>query len=212
MEIAILLYDGITVLDAVGPFEVLSRLPDAHVRFVSREPGLKVTGNGMLKLLAGDSLKSVPAPDILLVPGGPGEVALRSDQTTLDWLIAAHRTSTWTTSVCTGSLLLGAAGLLQGKRATTYWLAIDDLKTFGAVPVKERVVQDGKIMTAAGISAGIDLALTLAARLVGEREAQSIQLSIEYDPAPPFRAGSPSCAPPELVDELRAKRKAQRGQ
>lgn len=207
MEIAILLYDRLTVLDAIGPFEVLSRLPGARVRFVASEPGPKVTGNGMLKLLAEDSVDRVPAPEIFLIPGGPGEPAVRSDPKVLAWIEGAHRTSRWTTSVCTGSLILGAAGVLKGKRATSHWMHREELEKFGAVPVAERVVTDGKIMTAAGVSAGIDLALRLAALIVGDREAQAIQLSIEYDPDPPFRTGSTATAPPDLIEELRARRK-----
>jgi transcriptional regulator GlxA family with amidase domain len=157
----------------------------------------------MLTLIAERSLAEVTEPDIVLVPGGPGEVAARAGGATLDWLTQADRTSTWTTSVCTGSLILAAAGLLDGKRATSHWLAIDELRRLGAEPVDERVVFDGKLVTAAGVSAGIDMALALAARVAGDTVAQAIQLGIEYDPQPPFDAGSPSKAPAEVVELLR---------
>ena len=159
----------------------------------------------MLSLVADRSLAEVPAPDIVLVPGGPGEVAARAGGPALEWLRAAHETSTWTTSVCTGSLILAAAGLLDGKRATSHWLAMDKLAELGAEPVNERVVFDGKIVTGAGVSAGIDMALALAARIAGEQVAQAIQLGIEYDPQPPFDAGAPDKAPAEIVALLRAR-------
>jgi putative intracellular protease/amidase len=205
MQIAVLLFDRLTVLDAVGPYEVLSRLPGAEVRFVAREPGRKVAANGPASLFADFALAEVPHPEVVVVPGGPGEEALRGDPAVLAWLAEAHRTSRWTASVCTGSLVLAAAGILKGVRATSHWLALETLRALGAVPVPERVVIEGKIATAAGVSAGIDMALALAARIAGEREAQAIQLSIEYDPRPPFRTGSPSSAPADLVAELRKK-------
>ncbi|MFI4989717.1 MAG: DJ-1/PfpI family protein [Solirubrobacterales bacterium] len=203
MNTAILLYDGFTALDAIGPYEVLSRLPGARATFVAAEAGPVRTDNGMLTVTAERSLAEVPTPEIVLVPGGPGEVAARAGGPALEWLRAAHETSTWTTSVCTGSLILAAAGLLQGKRATGHWLAIDKLRELGAEPVCERFVFDGKIATAAGVSAGIDMALALAAQIAGENVAQAIQLGIEYDPQPPFDAGSPQKAPREIVELLR---------
>lgn len=203
MNTAILLYDGFTALDAIGPYEVLSRLPGARATFVASEPGPVRTDNDMLSLVADYSLRDMPAPEIVLVPGGPGEVAARAGGPALEWLRAAHETSTWTTSVCTGSLILAAAGLLDGKRATTHWLAMEKLGEMGAEPSSERVVFDGKIVTAAGVSAGIDMALRLAARIAGEQVAQAIQLGIEYDPQPPFDAGSPQKAPAEIVALLR---------
>jgi putative intracellular protease/amidase len=204
MNIAILLYDRLTALDAIGPYEVLSRLPGASLTFVGVEAGPVRTDNGMLTLIAERSIDEVESPDILLVPGGPGEVAARAGGPALRWLRAAHETSTWTTSVCTGSLILAAAGLLEGRRATSHWLALEQLGRMGAEPVAERVVFDGKIVTAAGVSAGIDMALTLAARVAGEEVAQAIQLGIEYDPRPPFDAGSPAKAPAEIVAAARA--------
>ena len=209
MNIAILLYDKFTALDAIGPYEVLSRLPDATVTFVAAEAGPVRTDNGMLTLLAERSLDDVREPDVLLVPGGPGEVAARAGGAALDWLREADRTSTWTTSVCTGSLILAAAGLLDGRRATTHWLAFDELRRLGAEPVDERVVFDGKLVTAAGVSAGIDMALALAAQIAGDTVAQAIQLGIEYDPQPPFDAGSPHKAPVEIVKLLRSRSRFQ---
>ena len=204
MKIAIVLYDRFTALDAIGPYEVLSRLPGADLAFVAAEPGPVRTDNGMLTILAERSLEQEPQPDILLVPGGPGEVAERAGGAVLDWLTTADQTSTWTTSVCTGSLILAAAGLLDGKRATSHWMAMDELARLGAKPTAERVVFDGKLVTAAGVSAGIDMALTLAASIAGDQVAQAIQLGIEYDPQPPFDAGSPKTAPAEIVELLRA--------
>jgi transcriptional regulator GlxA family with amidase domain len=206
MNIAIVLYDRFTALDAIGPYEVLSRLPGATVTFVAPQSGPVRTDNGMLTIVAERSLDEVAQPDIVLVPGGPGEVAARAGGATLDWLKAADRTSAWTTSVCTGSLILAAAGLLDGRRATSHWLALDELRRLGARAggdPYERVVFDGKLVTAAGVSAGIDMALALAARVAGDTVAQAIQLGIEYDPQPPFDAGSPHRAPAEVVELLR---------
>ncbi len=204
MQVAILLFDKITALDAVGPYEVLSRLPGAEVCFVAGEPGPKRTENGMLALVADRSLAEVSSPDVVVVPGGLGTRTLAQDTPTLDWIRQAHSRSIWTTSVCTGSLLLAAAGLLDGLRATTHWLQYDLLRQYGAVPVEERVVRQGKIITAAGVSAGIDMALMLAAEIAGAEWAHGIQLGIEYDPEPPFVGGSPRTAPPEIVEFVRA--------
>jgi len=198
------LYERFTALDAIGPYEVLSRLPGAKVSFLAADAGPVRTDNGMLTLLAEGTLQESTRPDIVLVPGGPGEVVARAGGPMLEWLREVDRTSTWTTSVCTGSLILAAAGLLAGKRATTHWLAFDELRRLGATPVQERVVIDGKLVTAAGVSAGIDMALTLAAAVAGDTVAQAIQLGIEYDPEPPFDAGSPAKASPEIVELLRS--------
>jgi putative intracellular protease/amidase len=206
MNIAILLFDRLTALDAVGPYEVLSRLPGAKVTFVAEQPGPKRTDTGQLALTADASLVELPHPEVVLVPGGPGRQALMDDGSVHDWLRAADERSTWTTSVCTGSLILAAAGLLKGKRATSHWLALEELRGLGVDAVPERVVFDGKIVTAAGVSAGIDMALALAAKIADERTAQAIQLGIEYDPQPPFDAGSPERAPVEIVEALRARR------
>ena len=201
MEIAILAFDGMTALDAVGPAQVLVFLPGARVRWVSTEPGARRTDAGM-SIVASASLADVPRPEVLLVPGGLDMRPVMSDPRVLDWLRAAHATTRWTTSVCTGALVLGAAGLLRGLRATTHWAMLDRLSKFGATPVSERVVVEGKVITAAGVSAGIDMALRLAARLAGDTVAQGIQLGIEYDPDPPF-AGSPAKAPAAVVDSAR---------
>jgi transcriptional regulator GlxA family with amidase domain len=204
MQIAIFLFDRLTALDAVGPYEVLSRLPDAQVTFVAQEPGLKHTDTHQLALLATASLREVPSPDVVLVPGGRVEQPeLMDDGPVHEWLRAAHESSTWTASVCTGSLILAAAGLLMGRRATTHWTALEELARLGAEPMAERVVFDGKLVTAAGVSAGIDMALALAARIAGEQVAQAIQLGIEYDPQPPFDAGSPEKAPAAVVQTVR---------
>ena len=203
MQIAIPLYDRFTALDAVGPYEVLSRLPGARVTFVAAEPGPVRTETRMLTIVADAAYEDVPEPDVLLVPGGIGNRALLGDERLLGWLRGAHATSTWTTSVCTGSLLLAAAGILDGVEATTHWQAMDRLEGLGALPTTERVVERGKVMTSAGVSSGIDMALLLAARIAGDGIAQAIQLGIEYDPQPPFDAGSVDKAPPEIVELVR---------
>jgi transcriptional regulator GlxA family with amidase domain len=205
MQIAILLYDRLTALDAVGPYEVLSRLPDATVTFVAEQAGPCRTDTGALALLADAPLAELPHPDVVLVPGGPGQAELMQDGPVHRWLRGAHETSTWTASVCTGSLILAAAGLLDGRRATSHWLALDELRGLGVDAVSERVVFDGELVTAAGVSAGIDMALALVARIAGEQVAQAIQLGIEYDPQPPFDAGSPQKAPAQVVEALRAR-------
>lgn len=204
MDIAILIYDRFTALDAVGPYEVLSRLPDARVTFVAEHAEPKRTDTRQLALLADATIDELPHPDIVLVPGGPGQSALMDDGPVHEWLRAADATSTWTTSVCTGSLILAAAGLLAGKRATSNWQAIEELRALGAHATPERVVFDGKLATSAGVTAGIDMALELAARISGTQVAQAIQLGLEYDPHPPFDAGSPEKAPAEIVEAVRA--------
>jgi transcriptional regulator GlxA family with amidase domain len=205
MNIAIPIFERLTALDAVGPYEVLSRLPGAQVSFLAAAPGPQRTENGMLALVADRPLSALPHPDIIVVPGGLGTRALMRDETMLEWLREAHAHSTWTTSVCTGALLLAAAGILNGLEATTHWLALEMLAAHGATPVSRRVVEQGKVITAAGVSAGIDMALTLAARVAGEEWAQGIQLGIEYDPAPPFAGGSVASAPPAIVELVRAR-------
>jgi transcriptional regulator GlxA family with amidase domain len=207
MDIAIPIFDRLTALDAVGPYEVLSRLPGAHVHFIAAEPGPKRTENEMLSLTAERSLQELTEPDIVVVPGGLGTRPLTRDDVILDWLRHAHRTSQWTTSVCTGALLLGAAGILEGLEATTHWLSLDLLRDYGATPVSRRVVRQGKVVTAAGVSAGIDMALRLAADIAGDVVAQAIQLGMEYDPDPPFPGGSPTSSPPEIVELVRARAK-----
>ena len=203
MRIAILIFDRLTALDAVGPYEVLSRLPGAELTFVAKQAGPKRTDTGALQLAADRALSELTDPDVLVVPGGEGNRPLLEDEEVLGWVRGADAASTWTTSVCTGSLVLGAAGLLDGKRATSHWAYRDALRGYGAEPVSERVVRDGKLLTAAGVSAGIDMGLTLAAELAGEDVAKAIQLGIEYDPEPPFDSGSPEKAAPELVELVR---------
>jgi transcriptional regulator GlxA family with amidase domain len=204
MEIAILIYDRLTALDAVGPYEVLSRIPGAKVTFVAEQVGPTRTDTRQLALLADATIEELAHPDVVLVPGGPGQAALMDDGPVHEWLRAADVTSTWTVSVCTGALILVAAGLLVGKRATTHWQALDELGALGADVVPERVVFDGKYVTSAGVSAGIDMALSLAGRIAGDQVAQAIQLGMEYAPEPPFDSGSPQTASAEVVEAVRA--------
>jgi putative intracellular protease/amidase len=205
MQIAILLYDRVTALDAIGPYQILSRLPGAEVVLTGERVGPVRDDVGSLGLVVDAELAHVQRPDVLVVPGGPGQTALMEDGPLHDWLRAVDAGTTWTTSVCTGSLILAAAGMLKGRRATSHWLALDQLPAYGAEPTGERVVLDGKYVTAAGVSSGIDMALTLAGRIAGDPAAQSIQLGTEYDPQPPYDAGSPEKAPAEIVAALRSR-------
>jgi putative intracellular protease/amidase len=202
VDIACLIFDGITALDIVGPYEVLQRLPEADVKFVAHEAGPVRTDNRALALVADYTLDDVTRADVLVVPGGFATRALEDDTKLLDWIRAIDTTSTWTTSVCTGSMLLAAAGLLEGKEATCHWASLERLREYGAIPTGRRVVEQGKVVTAAGVSSGIDMALTLAARIAGDEYAQAIQLGIEYDPQPPFDAGSVEKAPAPVVEQL----------
>ncbi|MEV1286155.1 DJ-1/PfpI family protein [Micromonospora sp. NPDC049679] len=204
MQIAILLFDRFTALDAIGPNEVLTRLPGAETVFVGERVGPVRTDLGSLALPAQATLDEVTRPDIVVVPGGPGQQAHMADGPIHEWLRAVDTTTTWTTSVCTGSLILAAAGLLTGRRAASHWLALDQLPTLGAMPTGDRVVFDGKYVTAAGVSSGVDMALALTGRIAGDAMAQTIQLGIEYDPQPPYDAGSPDKAPRDIVAALRA--------
>jgi transcriptional regulator GlxA family with amidase domain len=204
VKIAILLYEDMTALDAIGPYEVLSRLPNADVQFTAEKKGLVQTDTGFLRLSADHELSEVSRADILLVPGGPGDHRVRQSTGVLDWLRMIHEHTRFTTSVCTGSLILGAAGLLQGLRATTHWTRMEVLREFGAEPTGERVVEQGKIVTAAGVSAGIDMALRLVQKISGNDFARAVQLGIEYDPQPPFDSGSPAKAPSHVVDLVRS--------
>jgi transcriptional regulator GlxA family with amidase domain len=199
MRIAIGLYERFTSLDAMGPFQVLSSLPGAQVTFVAEKAGPVTDESGFLTVTARAAFADLPDPDILLVPGGTITGTLVPHHPIVGWIARAHRTTTWTTSVCTGALLLAGAGVLDGVEATTHWAAMDELARLGAVPVRERVVRRGKIVTAAGVSAGIDMALTLAGVIAGPEFAQTVQLMMEYDPAPPFDAGSPDKAGPLAV-------------
>ena len=205
MQIAVVLYPGFTALDMVGPVEVLTFLPGAQTVLVAERAGVVLDETGLLGVTAGAAFDEVTRPDVVVVPGGPGQAQQMTDGPLHAWLRAVDRTSTWTTSVCTGSLIPAAAGLLAGRRATTHWLAADQLAAFGVTPVDERVVVDGHYVTGAGVSAGIDMALTLAGRLAGDHAAQLRQLSIEYAPQPPYDAGSRHTAPAAVVQELRAR-------
>lgn len=203
MQIAILLYPEMTALDAIGPYELLSRLPEANVAFVAREPGWVRTDTGFLRLAADTGIQDLRAAEILLIPGGPGDAAVRSDDETLDWVREIHAGTRFTTSVCTGSLILGAAGILKGLPATSHWTQREALREFGATPSEERVVEAGKVITAAGVSAGIDMALRLVQIIAGDDFAQALQLGIEYDPQPPFDSGAPDKAPTHIVELVR---------
>ena len=206
MIVAIPIFDGITALDAIGPYEVLSRLPRTRVYFVATRPDMIRTENGMLALHADATLSALARPDVIVFPGGFGTRKLMHDEQVLDWLRGAHEASQWTTSVCTGALVLAAAGILDGLEATTHWMLLDKLGKIGShppTPVSRRVVEQGKVITAAGVSSGIDMALTLAARIAGDEMARAIQLGIEYDPEPPFDSGSTAKASPAIVEMAR---------
>ena len=205
MQIAIALYENFTTLDAIGPYDTLGHLPGAETVFVAEQAGPVLNDQKELSLLATKSFDEVTRPDIVIVPGGPDRASQLENKPLHDWLRAVDPTTTWTTSVCTGSLALAAAGLLTGRRATSHWLALEILEGLGVESTGERVVFDGKYVTAAGVSSGIDMGLTLAERIAGEFVAQSIQLLVEYDPQPPFDAGSPEKAPADLVAYWRAK-------
>ncbi|MEW1844544.1 DJ-1/PfpI family protein [Nonomuraea angiospora] len=200
MHVAIPLYPRFTALDAVGPYTVLAFAPGWTVTFVAAEPGPVTDDRGTLTLTATASYEDLPRPDVIVVPGGPGTFDAMADEALLGWLRQAHEHSRWTTSVCSGSFVLAAAGLLEGLTATSHWGVLDMLRQYGAEPVSERVVTQGRIVTAAGVSAGIDMALTLLAQATDEITAQSVQLVIEYDPHPPFDAGSPKTAPEGLTE------------
>ena len=204
MQVAYLLYDRFTALDITGPHDVLNSVPGNESIFVAEQAGPIRNESDTLSLVADASLDEVTSPDIVVVPGGYGNRMLLEHEPLHDWIRGVHRTSTWTTSVCTGSLLLAAAGLLDGAPATTHWLARDVLGELGAKPVPDRVVEHGKIVTAAGVSSGIDMALHLVKTINGEQVAQAVQLGIEYDPEPPVDAGSPEKAPPEIVELVKA--------
>jgi putative intracellular protease/amidase len=200
VRMAIPLYPRFTALDAVGPYTVLAFAPGNTVTFVAAEPGPVIDDRDSLAITATASYADLPHPDVIIVPGGPGTVEALRDPALLDWVTRAHQHSQWTTSVCSGSFLLGAAGLLTGKKATSHWGWVEHLSGFGAQPVHERVVIDGKIVTAAGVSSGIDMALRLLADMTDVATAQTVQLAMEYDPDPPFDAGSPKTAPAGLAE------------
>ncbi|GLW07052.1 glutamine amidotransferase [Microtetraspora sp. NBRC 13810] len=202
MRVVIPIFDGLTPLDAVGPYEILRMLPGADVVFAAAAPGPVRDGAGFLTLTAQAAFGEIGSADILVVPGGPGARRRVSDEPLLGWIRRVHATTTWTTSVCTGSLLLGAAGLLTGLRATSHWSAADILRSYGAEYTDERVVRQGRIVTAAGVSSGIDMALTLAELVAGRAAAEAFQLAIEYDPQPPFDSGSYAKASQAAKDYL----------
>ncbi len=201
MKIAILVFDELTALDAVGPFEVLHFLPEAQIRWVAKRKG-PIQCDGGLTVVADATLDEVRSADLLLVPGGFGARKAQHDGELHDWLRAVDATTQITATVCTGSILLASAGLLRGRRANTHWAFHDLLAKHGALPTLERVVRDGKYVSAAGVSAGIDLALTLARELLGDERAAGIQLGIEYDPQPPLDAGHPDRVPVELRERV----------
>lgn len=193
MQITFFFYDGMTALDAIGPHEILTRLPGVVVNRVALRAGDVATCSGV-KLSAEYSLAEVTQTDVLVVPGSGNAATLQDDSEVMEWLRKIHQTTQLTTSVCTGSLILGAAGLLRNVQATSHWAVIDRLTSYGAIPCHQRVVESGKIITAAGVSAGIDMGLQLAAKLSGEEVAKTLQLILEYDPKPPFDMGSPDKA------------------
>ena len=205
MQIAIGLYPEFTALDAIGPYQVLTQVPGAEVVLCATEKGRLSDDNGLLHFDIEHTFDEITAPDLTLVPGGFVTRRLARDRDPIvDWVASTHATSTYTTSVCTGALLLGAAGILDGLDATTHWYAYDELASYGARSTEQRVVQQGKVWTAAGVSAGIDLALTLVAEIWGPEVSQAIQLGIEYDPQPPFDSGAPSKADPDILALVRA--------
>jgi transcriptional regulator GlxA family with amidase domain len=205
MQIAIGLYPGFTALDAIGPYQVLTNVPGAEIVLCAASAGPLTDDMGLLRLDIEHTFDEVASPDLLLVPGGlvTRKLAAEGDPI-VEWVRSAHEHTTWTTSVCVGALVLGAAGILRGLRATTHWIAYDSLAGYGAEPTEERVVIEGRVATAAGVSAGIDLALTLVGQIWGPELAQSIQLGIEYDPQPPFDAGAPSKAPKPIHELVAA--------
>ena len=191
MDIVIYIYNGLTALDAVGPYEVLSRLPDAEVKFVAKEKGVVVTDTHFLKLVAEYDISEIDKADILVIPGSVvGFIREAKDKELLSWITKIDFTSTWTTSVCSGSIILAATGLLKDKKATSHWGVIHLLKEYGSIPTSERYIQEDKIITAQGVSAGIDMSLYLASQIVGIEKAKAYQLFIEYDPKPPFDSGN----------------------
>ena len=200
MDIVIFLYDGITALDAIGPYQIFNTYPDANVKFVAKDPG--VLNAGTLPLLyATTPISEVESADILCIPGATPKYyrAALADQDVLNWIRKIHETTKYTTTVCTGSIILAATGLLEGKKATTHWNFYDELASYGVTPVSDRVVREDKIITSAGVSSGIDMALHLASWEFGAQKAMEMQLRVEYDPEPPFNAGSPDKVPAEVV-------------
>jgi putative intracellular protease/amidase len=204
MKIAALIFDKITVLDIVGPTELLSWVPGAEIIWVGKETGpIRAAPTGLV-LNVERTIDQVSSADVLIIPGGPGVRLLLKDEKVLDWVRKIHATTKWTTSVCTGSLLLGAAGLLNGLEATTHWNSTPALESFGAKYREKRVIPQGKIVTSAGVSSGIDMALWLVGKIAGDDAAREAQLCIEYDPQPPYDAGAPSKVTPLVLEKARA--------
>ncbi|MEU5879321.1 DJ-1/PfpI family protein [Spirillospora sp. NPDC047279] len=202
MQVAIAMFPKLTILDAIGPYQVFANMPDAEVVLCAARRG-RLADGGTLHLDIDHTFADVPNPDILVVPGGNiTRQMARENDPIVEWIRSVHEHTTYTTSVCTGAMLLGAAGLLQGLKATTHWVAYDELRRYGAEPTEQRVVFQDKIVTAAGVSAGIDMALQAVAKLSGSEAAQAIELLIEYDPEPPFGTGSLSKAPQNVKDRL----------
>ncbi len=203
MEIAIPIYDGFTALDAIGPYSVLHLIPGAEVRWLGEKSGPTKDETATCEIVADAVWEECREPEILVVPGGSGNRHLIGDERLSEWLRGIHENTQYTTSVCTGSLLLAGAGILDGLEATTHWLAMDTLEENGAKPTSRRVVEQGKVITSAGVSSGIDMSLRLTELLYGPELAQTLQLAIEYDPEPPFDAGSPDKAPEGIADAVR---------
>ena len=199
MQIAFVLYPQFTALDIVGPFQTMGDLPGVECVFVAEQAGPVIDHTGRLALVATATFDELTAPDVIVVPGGFADATATVDDPVVRWIRAVHPTTTWTTSVCTGAIFLGLAGVLDGLDATTHWSAYERLRALGANPTEERVVVRGNVVTAAGVSSGIDMGLTLVATMFGDEVAQAIQLAIEYDPQPPFDAGAPSKVSPELL-------------
>lgn len=202
-SVGLLLFPRLTQLDLTGPFEIFKRAPGAelHLIWKTLDP---ITSDSGLGMLPTSTFAECPALDVICVPGGPGVAELMEDEETLDFLRRQAASAKYVTSVCTGSMVLGAAGLLRGKRATSHWMSLPMLAALGATPMAERVVTDGNTITGGGVTAGIDFALAILAREFGQRAAEEAQLAIEYDPQPPFNAGSPQTADPALVEEVMA--------
>lgn len=205
MEIVIMLYDGITALDAIGPYEVFATETSSTIKFVAKKKGLIKLDSKMGYLHADYSFSEIHSADVLVIPGcrPPNYKTPMSDEESLQWIRQIHKTTKWTTTVCNGSLILGATGLLNGVKATSHWGSYELLSSLGAIPTEERVVYHNKIITAAGVSAGIDMALNLVACEYGEEVGKAAQLILEYDPQPPFNTGSPKNAPAHLLEQLR---------
>jgi len=204
MRIVFFLFDGFTVLDAIGPYETLCRLPGADVTFVAKEAGMVANDIRLIDIYAPLSIDDVDSADILVVPGGFADEAVRNDPHQMEWIRKISKTTQINASICTGALIFAAAGLLDGKKATTHWARYDVLASYGAIPVEERWVDHGDIITAAGVSAGIDMGLHLCAKIAGEDYAKALQLGIEYAPEPPFNSGRVSDAAPEIVELVAA--------